>query len=78
MVKKVSVMRPPNADMRKYEVEDALRTMTRAEEIKRDSSLMRDVKKLATEKQQMLSKVVEKSASKVAATKVVTRTSKRS
>lgn len=34
---------------RKYEVQNALRTLTRAEEIRRDSGLMRDVKSHAKE-----------------------------
>ncbi len=37
------------ADDRKWQVEDALRTLNRAEEIRRDRGMMRDVKKLATE-----------------------------
>lgn len=42
---------------RKWEVEDALRCMQRAEEIKRDSAMMKDVQKLAAEKQQALKAV---------------------
>lgn len=42
---------------RKWEVEDALRCMQRAEEIKRDATMMKDVQKLAAEKQQALKAV---------------------
>lgn len=35
------------ADSRRYEVDDALRTLTRAEEIKADKSLIADVQKAA-------------------------------
>jgi hypothetical protein len=34
---------------RRYEVEDAMRTLTRAEEIKRDAKLMKDVRELASD-----------------------------
>lgn len=40
------------SDSRKWEVEDALRTLTRAHEIVSDKKLMSDVKKLAEEKRQ--------------------------
>lgn len=50
-----SVVRVPKAqkplgvlsDMRRYEVEDALRTLARADDIKRDKGLMADVKRHA-------------------------------
>ena len=42
---------------RKWEVEDALRCMERAEQIKRDSAMMKDVQKLAAEKQMALKAV---------------------
>jgi len=41
---------PSSADSRKYEIEDALRTLTRAEEVKADKTLMAGVEKLAKEK----------------------------
>lgn len=48
----------PSTDMdRKYRAEDALRTLSRADEIKRDGSLMRDLKKLAQQQVAALSKV---------------------
>ena len=46
----------PSMD-RKWEVEDALRCMERAEQIKRDSAMMKDVQKLAAEKQMALKAV---------------------
>lgn len=48
------------ARQRKYEVEDALRTVTRAEEIKRDRPLMAAVKKCATEQIKCLQTAVKK------------------
>lgn len=42
---------------RKYKAEDALRTLTRADEIRRDGSLMKDVQKLAKEQMGTLAKV---------------------
>lgn len=42
---------------RRYRAEDALRALERAEECKRDSGLMKDVKKLAAEKMQALKKI---------------------
>lgn len=43
---------------RKWEVEDALRTLNRAEEIRRDKRMMRDVGKLAQEQIKSLQKHV--------------------
>lgn len=48
---------PASMTDRKWEVEDALRCMQRAEEIKRDATMMKDVQKLAAEKQQALKAV---------------------
>lgn len=45
--------------MRKYEAEDALRTLTRADEIRKDKSLMADVKKCAMAQKRALEKVVK-------------------
>lgn len=42
---------------RKWEVEDALRTMQRAKELEKDKGLMRDVKKLANEQIKALKEV---------------------
>lgn len=38
-----------NADRRRYEVEDAMRTLVRAEQVKRDPKLMADVRTLASD-----------------------------
>ena len=45
------------AERRKWEIEDALRTVQRAEEIKRDKTMMKDVKAMAKEKMKDLKKV---------------------
>lgn len=45
------------AERRKWEVEDALRTVQRAEEIKKDGSLMKEVKSMAKEKMSELKKI---------------------
>lgn len=52
-----SKMAAPVTPDHRYEVEDALRCMTRAEEIRHDSKLMGEVKKLAAEKKSHLSRV---------------------
>lgn len=44
---------------RRYQIESALSTMQRAEEIKKDKSLMGDIKKLAKEQMQSLGKVAK-------------------
>lgn len=46
----------------KWECEDAIRTLTRAEEIKKDARLMSHVRKHAVEQQKTLAKVVGKAA----------------
>lgn len=46
-----------DAESRKYEVRDALRTIQRAEEIKSDRALMRDVKREAKTQVKALAKV---------------------
>lgn len=38
-----------SADRRRYEVEDAMRTLVRAEQVKRDPKLMADVRTLASD-----------------------------
>lgn len=50
---------PSAAERRKLDVEDALRTLTRAEEIKTDKSLMREVAKLAKEKASEMNTVAD-------------------
>ena len=42
---------------RKHEVEDALRTLRHAEEVKNNPQLMRDVKKLARDEQKVLQRI---------------------
>ncbi len=46
--------REPDEYERKYRAEEALRTLTRAEECKRDKALMGDVKRLANEQMKSL------------------------
>ena len=48
------------AQDRAWRAEDALRTIARAEEIRRDAGLMRDVKKVAAKQIQSLSRVTRK------------------
>ena len=45
-------------EQRRYRAEDALRTITRAGEVKSDPALMRDVKKLAAEQMKTLKGVM--------------------
>jgi hypothetical protein len=45
------------AERRKYEVEDAMRTVQRAEEIKKDRAMMKDVKAMAKQKIKELGKI---------------------
>ena len=45
---------------RKWEVDSALSTLKRAEEIRKDSRLMSDVKKAATEMQKIVNNAVKK------------------
>lgn len=40
----------PSDEDRKYKVEDAIRTLTKAEEHRQDKDLMKDVKKTAKDK----------------------------
>lgn len=42
---------------RKWQAEDAIRTLTRADEIKRDAGLMREVKRMAGQQAKTLQKV---------------------
>lgn len=55
MARKKAIDAPCEPD-RKWQIEDALRTLNRAEEIRRDKRMMSDVKKLATEQIKSLSK----------------------
>lgn len=47
-------------DEMKYRAEDALRTLTRAHEIKNDPALMEHVKKFAANQRDMLGKVIRR------------------
>lgn len=49
--------KPSKTEMRKWEVESALSTLQRAEEIKKNASLMRDVKKAAKSQADSLMKL---------------------
>lgn len=49
--------KPSKTEMRKWEVESALATLQRAEEIKKNASLMRDVKKAAKSQADKLMKL---------------------
>jgi hypothetical protein len=44
----------PKAEMRKWEIESALSTLKRADEIRKDTKMMTDVKKLAQEQMSVL------------------------
>lgn len=58
-VKKASTGRSisvtPKAEMRKWEIESALSTLKRADEIRKNTKMMADVKKLAQEQMSVLS-----------------------
>lgn len=45
---------PSKSEMRKWEVESAMNTLRRADEIRKDSKMMNDVKRLAQEQIKML------------------------
>ena len=49
--------KPTKTEMRKWEVESTLSTLQRAEEIKKNASLMRDVKKAAKSQADKLMKL---------------------
>jgi len=49
-----SIMGGNKADMRKWEVESALSTLKRADEIRKNTKMMADVKKLAQEQVNVL------------------------
>jgi hypothetical protein len=48
------VLASPKAEMRKWEIESALSTLKRADEIRKDAKMMNDVKKLAQEQMSVL------------------------
>jgi len=51
----VSISAAPKAEMRKWEIESALSTLKRADEIRKNTKMMADVKKLAQEQMNVLS-----------------------
>jgi hypothetical protein len=50
----IKITSTPKAEMRKWEVESALSTLKRADEIRKDAKMMADVKKLAQEQMSVL------------------------
>jgi hypothetical protein len=50
----MSISAAPKAEMRKWEIESALSTLKRADEIRKDTKMMNDVKKLAQEQMSVL------------------------
>ena len=50
----ISILGGNKADMRKWEIESALSTLKRADEIRKDTKMMADVKKLAQEQMSVL------------------------
>ena len=50
----LSIMGGNKADMRKWEVESALSTLKRADEIRKNTKMMADIKKLAQEQVNVL------------------------
>jgi hypothetical protein len=56
----VSIIGSSKSQERKWEVDSALSTLKRAEEIRKDLRLMADVKKAATEMQNIVNNAVKK------------------
>ena len=56
----VSIIGSSKSQERKWEVYSALSTLKRAEEIRKDTRLMADVKKAATEMQNLVNNVTKK------------------
>lgn len=54
-----SISMTPKAEMRKWEIESAMNTLRRAEEIRKDAKMMTDVKKFAQEQIKMLGNVAK-------------------
>jgi hypothetical protein len=50
----IAISSPSKNEMRKWEIESAMNTLRRADEIRKDSKMMNDVKKLAQEQIKML------------------------
>jgi hypothetical protein len=56
----ISIMGSNKADMRKWEIESALNTLKRADEIRKNTKMMADVKKLAQEQVNVLNAFTKK------------------
>jgi hypothetical protein len=56
----ISILGGNKNDMRKWEVESALSTLKRADEIRKNTKMMADVKKLAQEQMSVLSTFTKK------------------
>jgi hypothetical protein len=56
----MTISATPKADMRKWEIESALSTLKRADEIRKDAKMMNDVKKLAQDQMNVLSTFTKK------------------
>tara|TARA_R110000868_G_scaffold205243_4_gene453646 strand:+ start:1266 stop:1478 length:213 start_codon:yes stop_codon:yes gene_type:complete len=54
-----SISMPAKAEMRKWEIESAMNTLRRADEIRSNAKMMSDVKKLAQEQIKMLGGMVK-------------------
>jgi hypothetical protein len=50
----IKISATPKAEMRKWEIESALSTLKRADEIRKNTKMMADVKKLAQEQMNVL------------------------
>jgi hypothetical protein len=53
----MTISATPKAEMRKWEIESALSCLKRADEIRKDSKMMADVKKLAQEQMSVLKNI---------------------
>ena len=58
--KSMVISSAPKVEMRKWEIESALSTLKRADEIRKDTKMMNDVKKLAQEQMNVLSTFTKK------------------
>jgi hypothetical protein len=56
----MTISATPKAEMRKWEIESALSTLKRADEIRRDTKMMADVKRLAQQQMNVLSTFTKK------------------
>jgi hypothetical protein len=56
----ISILGGNKADMKKWEIESALSTLKRADEIRKNTKMMGDIKKLAQEQMNVLSTFTKK------------------